>query len=319
MQKYCLLRAKAKNCIFGNLSEPMIPFLVKLRQEFSLFITTLMSYLKWLLMPKHKFNLIDTAKGDIYILATGPSLNPVLQQHAAFFHDKKTMCVNHFALSDYYSIIQPSYYLLLDPLYFADPQKLEPANLKAQILSLIEKIKTKTHWPIIFLAPAHTAKKSFFIQHIQQNSHIHVHFFNYIVMEGFPQWIYPFYRSGKGMPQCQNVCVAAAFLSTIMGFHNIYLLGADHSWHTDIRVNQQNEVVIVDKHFYDAHETSERVMYKDPIHKIRFTMAELFLAWHKVFAGYEKVNAFSRSQGKNIYNATTESFIDAFPRKTLFP
>ena len=51
------------------------------------------------------------------------------------------------------------------------------------------------------------------------------------------------------MPFSQNVLVAAIYISLNLGYKNIYLLGADHSWAHDVSVNDDNQLCLNDRHF----------------------------------------------------------------------
>jgi hypothetical protein len=153
------------------------------------------------------------------------------------------------------------------------------------------------------------------VQEIKQNSNIRISYFNYTVFKGFPSVAYWFCKKNLAMLQSQNVLVAAIFLSINIGFKEIYLVGADHTWHETLFVNDQNRLCIKDAHFYD---NKEQINYKpfriaqnsEQTHR----MDEIFAIWAKTFYGYIAMNNYAVYRGAVVYNASEVSFIDAFKR-----
>jgi hypothetical protein len=100
-----------------------------------------------------------------------------------------------------------------------------------------------------------------------------------------------------------------------IGFKTIYIFGADHSWLKDIEVDNDNNVLVNQKHFYDNDTSKPRPMHKKGIHNRK--LHEVLMKFMLAFAGYHEINDYSRRKGINIYNATTGSYIDAFKRISL--
>lgn len=298
----------------------MVEDLLKLKNFLENGALTLASLIKWAVLPSTKFELLNQFEGEFWVLVNGPSLTKSIESGGDVWKERNTLCVNNFALSELYPRIQPKFYLLHDPFFFVDLDQLKPPSLREDILAMFQAIIHHTSWPMYLLIP-YQYKKNIekYRPELLNAENVKLVYYNYVVMDGWPKVIYPFYRRGKGMVQSQNVGVAALFLGLIMGFKKIYLLGADHSWHKTIYVNQKNLVVVREEHFYDKDEGKEIVMYQDPQEKIPFTMAELFLAWHKVFKGYQNIAKLAQTFDAKIYNATPHSFIDAFERTKLEP
>jgi len=120
------------------------------------------------------------------------------------------------------------------------------------------------------------------------------------------------------MPQSQNVLVACIFLAVNMGFKEVDVIGADHTWHEQLHVDENNVVHLKQIHFYDDQQQVKYVPLKKGAHiEETFRMDEILNTWAKVFFGYLALDRYARSRGCVIYNASELSFVDAFQRRKL--
>ena len=99
-----------------------------------------------------------------------------------------------------------------------------------------------------------------------------------------------------------------------MGFGNIYITGADHSWTKTLSVNERNEVVSIQPHFYKEDENEEKRVRVD---YLKYPLHQIVYSFYVAFKSYHSVQRYALHKGVDIYNATPESFIDAFPRRNL--
>ena len=118
------------------------------------------------------------------------------------------------------------------------------------------------------------------------------------------------------MPPAQNVLVACLYLCLHMEYKKIMLLGADHSWHETLALDEQNRVCLRDRHFYDKGVALRPFTMDGSSDKI-FTMDALFFALGRMFAGYWQIAAYAKTLGVRIVNASSVTYIDAFPRIPL--
>ena len=83
------------------------------------------------------------------------------------------------------------------------------------------------------------------------------------------------YRIGAGMPRPRNVLIPSIMTGISLGFKRIFITGADHGWTKTLSVNDRNEVISVQPHFYteDSHEQQRiRIDYlKYPLHQMPAT------------------------------------------------
>jgi hypothetical protein len=287
----------------------------KLYKRFSRFISqcanTSLSLVKVLILSKRTMKLPGADTDSCIVLGNGPSLRTSLETHPDFFTKHSLVCVNSFSVTDYFEKLKPRYYVMLDPHYWLG----EPTEGVIQTLTCI---KERTKWEMNLFVPFRASGTSALKDLCASNDFIRVHYFNYTVFKGFERTAFRFYRKNLAMPQSQNVLVAALFLAINNGFRKIYLTGADHTWHQNLHVNEENILCIKDVHFYEQEEKiNYRKFFKDE-HKVdTFRMHEILATLAKTFYGYEVMSRYAAYCNAKIYNASDVSFIDSFERIKL--
>lgn len=275
-------------------------------QFFTKLINTKISIIKILFRSKFGTKFPKASSNSCIVLGNGPSLNESIKNHPEFFKKHELLCVNSFSITDLYQELKPSYYVMLDPgFWFGDSEF---------IINTINALKVKTTWPMVLFLP-HLAKKSSKIKEVASNSNIKIQYFNYTVFKGFDSIAYWFYKKNLAMSQSQNVLVGSLFLSINLGFKEVYLFGADQTWHHNLHVNENNVPCIKNVHFYENQEKVEyKPFYKGAHSKEIFRMDEIFVIFSKAFFGYYSINKYAQHMKCTIYNAGEHSAIDAFKR-----
>lgn len=284
-------------------------------QFLSEFVTSFVSLLKVAIRGRYATRLPERKRPVCSVLGNGPSLNESLAEQFDFIRQTEIVCVNNFAHADVFPRLQPQNYVISDPNYFVFSEQTTDRDDIRQTLSVFLE---RVNWPMTLYVP-HFANGSYLLRKIEQgNSKITVVYFNYTVVRGFRWLIYWLYANGLGMPQAQTVIIAALTLMINRKFDTIYLFGADTSWHEQIRLNEQNQLLIKQLHFYDKpKDVTHQPVYSDAQRQRTFSMASQFLSLHKVFRGYEVLRDYADHQNVRIVNASTKSYIDAFERQQL--
>ncbi len=271
---------------------------------------TSISILKVLIQSKFSNESSNESGKTCIVLGNGPSLKTSLTNHKDFFKKHSLFCVNSFSMSDEYIELKPQYYVILDYSFWKSDEKI--------ILDTLEAIKTKTTWPIKFLVPQMSAGSKRFEDLSNANTNIQLQYFNYTVFKGFPEIAHWFYSKDLAMPQSQNVLVATIFLAMNCNFKEVYLVGADHTWHENLHLDENNLLSLRHIHFYDDVEKTTFIPFKKGVHvNETFKVHEIFAAWAKVFYGYIALENYSNYKNCKIYNASEVTFVDAFERKKL--
>jgi len=243
-----------------------------------------------------------------HILANGPSLIKSLEKVKNIKWD--IFCVNRFADTEYFEIIKPKYYVLADPAFRRkNPDKDKEKDIDTFYSNLIKKVKWK-----IFLFISIEALGSYNINKIRKESkniEIIPYMWNPINISIFAVKRL-LLKLNLWIPSGINVLIVSIFLSLQLWYKKTYIYWADHSRHLNMKVDDSNNVLLNDMHFYDKKESS----YKKTLYfQKRLNMGFWFQALATAFKAYDFLEKYSKSLNAKIYNASEESFIDAFERR----
>lgn len=255
----------------------------------------------------------STFEESVHVLGNGPSLkndfSTIVEELTPY---DSILVVNSFASTNLFETIKPSYYVIIDPSFFL--KKNITSNLIELQKKVMDAILKKTTWNLTLIVPR-TAKRNLFFQRLKENKNIKIVYFKSTsIFGGNERMNNFFFKSGLANPLFQNVLIPSLFFSIKMGFKNIYVWGADHSWHTDYVMGKDNILYTPDKHFYSKSNEIKFNPHLRPdgspvkIHEEFFNLARAFRIYHSL-------QSFSKSVGCNIINRSSISWIDAFPRK----
>jgi hypothetical protein len=284
-------------------------------QEFiELLIQTLLSLLKILLMSSFRRDRFQSKykPEKCIVLGNGPSLKSTIDEHLSILQSTDTFGVNFFWKSEYYEIIKPRFYLIVSTNYWVDG-KLD-ANDEGR-KQTFNGIADKTSWEMTLIVPAVAKKSEEWKATLAKNKNIKIKYINITPVEGFPTFVNWALRQNLGLPRPHNVLIPSIKVAVDINYKNIFVVGADHSWLKDIYVGNDNKVYLSQKHFYDNNPAPE-VMYDGTSNRVR-NLADMLMKFVYSFRSYFILKDYARSKGINVYNATPESFIDAFERKKL--
>lgn len=243
---------------------------------------------------------------DATLIVNGPSVNDVLANHRHLFKNTDVMVVNSFIVSDYFWILKPKYYIIMDPVFFVSdyvveseetaPPSVSEAN---RMLSLTPKID----WNMIFFIPYGKITSNYEIQ-LKKNTKIKVLHFNCTRIEGFDKFQFWAYNHGLGIPSSRNIIIPSLINLINLGYKTIYVYGAEFSWTRTMDINPANgKMFFNDRHFYSESE-------------IRYFGQGGFLWWLKAICemliGVEQISKFAILKKTVIINRTKGSFIDSF-------
>lgn len=275
-------------------------------------IKTIKSLLRVARMSRYPAKLSTTPlqRNVAFVFGNGPSLSMDLQNVSELYHLGDVFCVNQFAESELYEKTKPKYYIFAD-LAWASPTI---KNMVAMRERLVDIIINKTSWDLTIFLPfigSEVLAKAFAVA-----PKIRLVYYNHVPLWGSKRIINKLYDLGWGMVAAQTVLVAALFLSLRLGYKKIILLGADHSWHETLTLDDKNRVCLRDRHCYDNDAELKPFTFDGSDENI-FTIAELFLALSRMFEGYLEIEAYSKYHGAQVYNASSTTYIDAFERRNL--
>lgn len=293
----------------------MIYFLYNLSNHIGSFwqnlINTLISIIKIFIQTKFSISFPKITSNKATILANGPSLRTSLQKDIDFIKDSEIYCVNNFASAEVFTQIKPQNYVMLDPSYFKFTEITED---REDIKKTLNALCLDVSWKMSLYVPVY-ARKSYLVKQISFNNNIQVQYFNYTIVKGFSNFRNWIFSKLLGMPQCQNILAATLYVAITRQHPEVYLFGADHSWIEEIRLNEENELIGRQLHFYDNPTKLKLEKIEKLINKpIKGFMAAQMLSLHKAFYSYEVLADYGVSQDVKIYNASAKSYIDSFEK-----
>lgn len=285
--------------------------LQRITEYFGKLFQSLFSLLKILLLSKFSVQLKKSdANNECVVLGNGPCLTDDLKSNREFIVNRKKFCVNLFAYSDEYVTVKPEYYVLAAPEFFlADTTELH----KQQRNKLAKELIDKTDWQMVLFSPF-SSKNSEFIKKISSNNKIKIVHFNTTPIEGFTSIVNLLFKLNLGIPRPHNVLIPSLFLALNSGFKKIFIFGADHSWHEEIKIDEQNKATVNHQHFYDKNPD------RFPMYKLdgkEYRIHDIFRKLHLAFLGYFTLKNYSEYLDSTILNASSKSYIDAFEKIQL--
>lgn len=280
----------------------------KIMKQLGLLWQTFLSMVKILLQSKwstrfpSQFSNLD----ELLILANGPSLNKTIENGNDFLKGKTLLAVNFFVNSPRFAELRPELYLIADPLFWLVPEKRQ---------QLFGGLAEKTTWPMTLFIPRRALKNKEWKPLLGGNSQIKIVVYNTTPIEGFQGFCNWVFHKGWGVPRPHNVLIPSIAVGLRLQFKKIYLAGADHSWLPEIRVTDDNVVLMHQKHFYD-----QGTSKADTVKQENLQSAHIYtILYHMYvsFKSYHILEAYAQWLGKEIINITPGSYIDAFRRMKI--
>jgi hypothetical protein len=285
--------------------EDLVNFLFKFFQSLGSFFKIL---LRSNIFLKKNYKPIDNS---CIILGNGPSLKKVLSEQFDHIERKVIWCVNNFPNTEYFTKIKPDYFLFISTAYFR-PDKIKYAQEVRD--SIIKSLVEKTNWNLIVYCPKEARQNNGFVKYLESNPFLEIRYFNKTPVSGLSSFNKFYFKRGWGMPRPHNVLIPALLMAINIGYKKIYLVGADHSWLPLISVNDKNEALVNQQHFYKDESESNGVMYQNNEPRKLHQILEKFMF---SFRSYFHLQDYASAQQCHIFNCTPNSFIDAFDRKKL--
>lgn len=290
-----------------------ISLLLWLRNSVQAGVASCISVLRILLMSKIVPNIApDTKQGEAVILGNGPSLRQTLDKHLPYLSQTTNFAVNGMVLSPHYESLQPAYYLLVAPEFYLPQTTVFHQEVRQKIF---QNIADRTHWKMTVVMNAMGKNSPVVKDLFAQHPHVQLRFMNLTPIEGYSWLRFWAYRNNIGSVRPHNVLLPSILLALNLGYKKISLVGADHSWHEEVRIDPQNNTMTVNhEHFYDARQQTG-VMYQ--LSGATYYIHDFFRKIYLAFSGYHELKQYATAQKASITNCSEKSYIDAFERGTL--
>lgn len=253
-------------------------------------------------------------KDKVLILGNGPSFIQTEHKFGPFFEEFDLVAVNRFPETPAFEKYKPKFLVLLAQIFYLPETQLSDEYIEINKL-LFGSLQSKTTWNLTVIVPANQRKSKRLHDLLHNNKNISPYFVKANPIEGFAWFRHLGYHLRLGMPRPHNVLIPSIMVAMQAHYKQIAIVGADHSWLSEISVNQENEVFVHQKHFYDQ-STSEPRQMKDYIVRPRL-LHEVLHKFYLSFRGYWEIKTYAEQKQIKIYNCSETSMIDAFERKQL--
>jgi hypothetical protein len=270
------------------------------------------SALKILIRSKLNIKFPKANEDTCIIMGNGPSMKEVVHQYSEQLLNKKIFAVNYFANSKLFELVKPNYYLIVGPEFWREG--VREKNITQRKI-LFDNFVKKTNWKLKVFLPIEAFSSKFLQQYLNINSNIDFVAFNTTPVEGFTKFSHFLIRRNLGMPRPHNVIIPTLIVALNLGFKNIYLVGVEHSWLPTLKVNSDNEVLHLNKHFYDPEDLKDHKMFLLGIRPRR--LHEVLHKFMLAFKGYFIIRDYATTKNAHIINTTEGSYIDAFQRSHI--
>jgi len=279
----------------------------KINNALSTTASTILSLVKIALLSSKRISTPHADAGaKMVILGNGPSLNTTIENSLDFILNNHRLAVNFAANAPIFTTLRPTHYVLADPLFF---NGTEHANVAKLWLAL-----SQVDWAMNLFVPTNVSLPPDVAGIITGNASLRLFRYNLTPVEG-AEWIENWaFKHNLGMPRPRNVLIPSIMIALACGYRTIYIAGADHSWTRTISVDDDNNVISVQPHFYKDDEKEQKRVNTEYMH---YPLHQIMYSFYVAFRSYHTIARYASHLGVKIYNITPGSFIDAFPRKKV--
>ena len=246
------------------------------------------------------------AGARMVILGNGPSLNETIAQSSDFLMQHHRLAVNFAANAPAFTTLQPTHYVLADPHFF---HAINEPNVARLWLAL-----SQVDWAMNLFVPVNVSLPPDVAGIIAGNACLRLHRYNLTPVEG-AEWLENWaFKHLLGMPRPRNVLIPSIMIAIACGYRTIYIAGADHSWTRTLSVDDENNVVSIQPHFYKE---DEKEVQRVNTEYMQYPLHQILYSFYVAFRSYHTIARYASHLGVDIFNITPGSFIDAFPRKKV--
>ena len=246
------------------------------------------------------------AGARMVILGNGPSLNETIAQSSDFLMQHHRLAVNFAANAPAFTTLQPTHYVLADPHFF---HAINEPNVARLWLAL-----SQVDWAMNLFVPVNVSLPPDVAGIIAGNACLRLHRYNLTPVEG-AEWLENWaFKHLLGMPRPRNVLIPSIMIAIACGYRTIYIAGADHSWTRTLSVDDENNVVSIQPHFYKE---DEKEVQRVNTEYMQYPLHQILYSFYVAFRSYHTIARYAGHLGVDIFNITPGSFIDAFPRKKV--
>ena len=246
----------------------------------------------------------------VAVLGNGPSLKVDRNRIKSIVESYDIICVNNFCDDILYTTLKPKIYVFLDAYFFSE--NAHPDWIKRRTKTF-RKIEETTSWPMKIFLPYNADDK--ILKYYIKNNNIEIIKMKTLSLykNEYDSITGKLFDSGLYGPPQINVLIYAIYLAVIAKYSEIYIFGADLSFHNDVFVDQEtNDLFITFRHFNES--DKKELLTKNPDKINKWKMSELLRLSADTFSAHEIINEYAKTKNIKIFNASSQSLIDSYDR-----
>ena len=244
------------------------------------------------------------------ILVNGPSLkdslNDIINDNLYAIHDLVT--VNFMTNEDSFFIIKPKYHVISDVQLFVNSEGYE-----TKVRDFFENLNQKVDWDLTLLLTYGLYKNKIFQGKIN-NKKIKIVLLHTIAAPRDMKVSYFFAKRGLLGANYGSVLHHAIYAGIMLGYKDINLYGADHTFFTGLFVNNHNQVCRRTEHFYDDNVEVKPIYHLCTGKRMPYKMSFFMWEYERVFLGHDIMRYIADKMGVRIVNRSKISLIDSYER-----
>ena len=274
----------------------------------SLLLNTLVSVFIVLLLSSFRINkemskCVKKYKksSECVVLGNGPSIANLFEKKRNSMHGKDIFAVNYFCLTNYFDMVKPKFYVMLDPDLYKDDSL---GSKSTRVEELIAKLNSIT-WEMVIFVPVKFKNRR--LTESFTNNKLIVIPFNSSPIKGLEFIENLIFKINLGMPNPITVINAAIFLAVNLKYDIVNLYGVEQSWLKHLHVTNDNQVNVRLPHFYGGPDDIGR-------HSTLNTLSSFLYTQAICFESHMRIEKYSKYNDTCILNHTPGSYIDAYDR-----
>ena len=278
----------------------IIDFVIRLLQDILNVLKSFMAIFVYSCLRNKNENYKN--RGKCNVLGNGPSLGENIEE--ILNSGIPSVAVNFFCRSEYFRIVRPEYYLFIDSSFFNKTDK----RICQLMDDFCESMQT-VDWEMAIFIPYHQ-RNSLGGKRLKsiKNNFLKIACLNTTPIDGPIKFRHKMYQLNLGMPIAYNVINAALVLAINIGFNEIHLFGAEHSFLKQMFFDNEGNLCGYNSHIYKS---EVKATYMIP----KGGLEDGLLSFAMCLKSYRYIKMYADSLNVKIFNRCKESYIDVFDKK----
>ncbi|MGR5431126.1 hypothetical protein ACPV56_14240 [Vibrio astriarenae] len=254
---------------------------------------------KYLLNDKAKLSKELSSDVDtIHVIGNGPSFTKTMH---LISEDSHKVMVNFAPLNDHFFDIRPNYLCFFDPAFFSTDNFDFIEQKKRELIEKLELVD----WDLKVIIPASVQMFSINNKKVTALKINDISLSDRIESRWLTKWIF---KLNLAMPRPQNVVVAAIYFSIQKGYDRIFLHGVDSDSYKKISLDEFNNMVMEESHFYG---TRKRVLNSEGKNSFN-NLSERLECEVIMFRSYDRLAEYASCYDISVINLCENSMIGSF-------